>query len=370
MSSDTTLIGLSSPPLFFLLNLYSTEAMREKEIVRGFLNLQVLQMINLGLYVLKKMLSMENCDNVCSDSNCVTDIVHTRTNQNSTKHGYLRSMHSQWLADIHLRLGHTPRGTRLLSSTHSGPLYIQKPFYPEGPDVAHVYLLHPPGGLVSGDCLNIQIDAGEDCAVLLTTPGAGRIYRSRSDRALQKQTVNLFVGQGGSLEWLPLETIVYPDSGAALTTRVELSEGSCFMGWDITCFGLPASNAEFDSGELRQRLEIYSDQILVFRENLSVTDFVKNILQSKAGFQGFSVNGIFVAGPVSTEGRQELLEQLQEIPPPEQALGGVSLVGDFIVIRYLGSCAHYAREWFSQHWSLLRQHLLGRRVVKPRIWLT
>ena len=50
--------------------------------------------------------------------------------------------------------------TRLTTRAHRGPLVVQRPFYPEGPGVPHVYLLHPPGGIVGGDSLRVEVSVG------------------------------------------------------------------------------------------------------------------------------------------------------------------------------------------------------------------
>jgi urease accessory protein len=112
-----------------------------------------------------------------------------------------------WLAE--LDLGFAPRGSRtvLARRRHRGPLAVQRPFHPEG-DVCHVYLLHPPGGVVAGDRLAIRVAADPGAEALLTTPAAGKFYRSEGPVA--RQTVALEIGEGASLEWLPQETILYP----------------------------------------------------------------------------------------------------------------------------------------------------------------
>ena len=58
-----------------------------------------------------------------------------------------------WKAKLELGFKGREDKTYVSHRKHLGPLVIQKPFYPEG-EVCHVYLIHPPGGIVGGDELN------------------------------------------------------------------------------------------------------------------------------------------------------------------------------------------------------------------------
>ena len=178
-----------------------------------------------------------------------------------------------WQARLQLRFEADAGRTRLAYRRHHGPLLVQRVFYPEPagtsavPSVtpaaqpAHAYLLHPPGGVVSGDQLQLEVEVCRDAHALLTTPAAGKYYRratldarcqvdahgavdagaaraARVARLTQTLCVN-----GGVLEWLPQENIFYPDSAVQLSTRVRLDDGARFIGWEIGCLGLPASQA-------------------------------------------------------------------------------------------------------------------------------
>jgi len=70
-----------------------------------------------------------------------------------------------WQAYLTLGFAHNHGKTILAHRRHSGPLTVQRPFYPEG-NVCHVYLLHPPGGVVAGDRLVIDINAATGSAGL------------------------------------------------------------------------------------------------------------------------------------------------------------------------------------------------------------
>jgi len=284
---------------------------------------------------------------------------------------------NQWHASLSLRFQHSLRGCRLAESSHYGPLYVQKAFYPEGQNTAHVYLLHPPGGLVSGDRLALSVDLGARARVLMTTPGAGRVYRARRDRSLQHQTVRFELSRDAIMEWFPQETIVYPGANARLDTHVSLSEGSCYLGWEICCLGLPASGLQFDYGELRQRLFIERDGVPVFVESFNVSDLNRSICEASVGLRNRPVSGVLVAGPLAhqagaDEQHEELLASLRQAVQGMDAGAelGLTLFNGFVVVRYLGHCSEQARESFIRLWRILRPVLSGREACPPRIWAT
>jgi len=290
---------------------------------------------------------------------------------------------SQWHASLALRFAQSTRGCRLMHSAHQGPLYVQKPFYPEGADLAHVYLLHPPGGLVSGDKLAIDIHLDVNARVLVTTPGAGRVYRARSDRTLQQQRTTLVLDAGAVLEYLPQETIVYPSASAQLQTSVHIAPGSRFLGWEICCLGLPASDLRFLDGELSQRLSIYEGNKPLLIERLELNHHNRRVYESIAGLRGQPVTALMVAGPLAADQRADaFVEPLMEtlrlviagfqvattgVPP---CLCAVSVINGFVTARYLGSNADEAKRIFICLWQVLRPVLTGRVACAPRIWAT
>lgn len=286
------------------------------------------------------------------------------------------SDHGQWQAYLRLRFAPRSRGTRLVASEHQGPLYVQKAFYPEGPDCAHAYLLHPPGGLVTGDTLDIDIQVDAGSQALITTPGAGRVYKARDDSGVQTQNMTLRVESNAVLEWLPLETILFPESHARMNTQVELAEAAKVMAWEVTCFGLPANNLAFEDGSCEQRLQIWQQGRIRFNEALSLAPGDASVLHSKGGLQEKPVNALFVAGPfnetIDSAEHETMLEALliKQSEVSGDDLLAVSMTGEFLTVRYLGCCTERARKLLGDAWSLVRPVLSGRRAIEPRIWLT
>lgn len=294
---------------------------------------------------------------------------------------------SSWHARLNLRLQVGVRGTRLVHNEHDGPLYVQKPFYPEGAELPHLYILHPPGGLVSGDRLQLDVELGENAQALLTTPGAGRVYRARPDRTLQHQINHFRIGADATLEWLPLETIIFPNARTRLETQVELDAGARFIGWEVTSLGLPACDLDAADAEVSQRLTITREGQPAFVEQFHLNTQTRRLYQAMVGMQSKPINGVFVAGPfpgdspfsaksadslkraqwIAEENHQQSEKILKQ---GEQVLSGLSQVGDFVVGRYLGQCSEQARQLFERWWAALRPELLKRPACPPRIWLT
>ena len=284
---------------------------------------------------------------------------------------------SSWSAELSLQFGRTARGSVLQRADHKGPLYVQKAFYPEGPDLAHVYLLHPPGGMVSGDRLEISVTALEDSHALVTTPGAGRVYKARLDRSLQHQINTLTLKPGSSIEWLPMETILYPDACTRLDTRVNLAESSHFIGWEVTSLGLPNRDLPFDCGQLSQTLQINRGERILLRERLQIDDGNRELLEGNAGLRGNPVTGLMVAGPFdlaadenSEHSIEPLIKKLRQHADDCGALAAVSLTGEFLTIRYLGNQTDLAMKLFARCWQEIRPELLDRPACEPRIWAT
>src|SRR5690606_4073114 len=123
----------------------------------------------------------------------------------------LRDPAPGWDAGLEIALAPPGGCTRLGDSRPSGPMGGERPCRPPGLDggECHLYLLHPPGGMVTGDRLAIAITLADGARCLATTPAAGKIYRGNHSAVPQIQTVHCQVDGASCLEWLPQETILF-----------------------------------------------------------------------------------------------------------------------------------------------------------------
>jgi len=270
-----------------------------------------------------------------------------------------------WRATLDLGFAVIAGRTALVRNRHLGPLSVQRAFYPEPGGVAHVYLLHPPGGVVGGDILETSVQAAPDAHALITTPAATKFYRSAGRAARQSQ--RLRVASGASLEWLPQETIVFGGAQVRTETRVELEPGARFLGWDIVCLGRPASGDDFSEGSLSQTFEIWSGGAPLFIER-SHFDAHEKVQSARWGLAGRRVFGSLVCAGVHSS----LVAELRGLVPfdPAEELFSVTQARGALVCRYLGQRTERARALFQAAWAVLRPPVLERRASPPRIWLT
>jgi urease accessory protein len=271
-----------------------------------------------------------------------------------------------WQAALDLGFERRGEATRLVRCEHRGPLRVQKALYPEGPALCHTIVLHPPAGIAGGDRLQIGIELGANAQALLTTPGAGKWYRSAGPFA--EQSVSLKVGAGATAEWLPQESIVFSGAEAHMRTTVELEEGARYIGVETICFGRRASGESFDRGSLHLGTDIHLGGRLLWRER-GVIEGSSPLLHSPIGLAGFSVcSTVLVAG---SDIAPETLRACRAVTAPEAgARCGVSALPQVFVGRYLGHSAQAARAWFVMLWQHLRPTIIGREAAVPRIWNT
>ncbi len=289
------------------------------------------------------------------------------------------NLKNAWQASLYLRFGDTAVGTQLLNTKRHGPLNVQRAFFPEGKDCAHVYLLHPPAGIVSGDELHISIDVLEGAHALITTPGANRFYRAREDISIgdskQYQHVEFRLAKDAKCENFPLETIVYDGADGVNEVDIYLHKNASYLGWDITCLGLPSSTQPFKSGSFTQLNRVFCDDEIIFHDRIAVHPN-NDIFNHVAGLNAKHVFATFLAHVPLDSDQKSALEQsidsLRAVVSENDAEGKVSItkIRGLLVMRYLGDNAEECKALFTELWQILRPIVMQKMAVNPRIWYT
>jgi urease accessory protein len=142
------------------------------------------------------------------------------------------------------------------------PLYLD----PTLPGMAFVYIQNPTGGLFGGDRLTIRVVAEAGSEVHLTTPAATKVCRTESNGALE--TVELRLGKGVYLEYLPEPVIPYAGSRYRQDLVVDLEDQAIFVMAETITPGRTARGELFAYTLLerratarRGRAELFADAI-------------------------------------------------------------------------------------------------------------
>jgi len=253
---------------------------------------------------------------------------------------------------------------------HSGPLRILQSLYPEGGSTCHNVLVHPPGGLVGGDTLQIALHAGPGSHGLVTTPGATRFYRSEGEPALQDTRIRL--DGGARLEWLPLEAICHTACQAENRLCMDLAPGAELLGWDVTALGLPHADQPFRSGHFVQHIEMPG--IWLERGRIDASD--RLLLDSPLGLAGHQclASLFFCAGTAIDRARVQAALEAARDTLQSHALsasaGATSPHGQVVVVRVLAPLVEPAMDLVRKVWAVWRQQLWGLAPKLPRIWAT
>jgi len=275
-----------------------------------------------------------------------------------------------WHARLQLHYTHDGTGTGALDR-HEGPLRVLQRLYPEGPGICHHVLVHPPGGIVGGDVLELDARLDGGCHALITTPGATRFYRSAGDISVQQ--VRCRLAEGARLEWLPMESIAFSACLAHNRLGFELAPGAEMIGWDLLALGLPAAGQAFERGRFLQELELPGAWLE--RGRIDAAD--SRLLDSPLGWAGRRVLATmwFAAGtPLPTARREALLDAARERVAQHAELsshaGATAPHERVVVLRVLAHRVEPAMQLFKQVWTAWRGVAWQLDAAPLRLWRT
>ncbi|MGQ2966932.1 urease accessory protein UreD [Methylophilus sp.] len=286
------------------------------------------------------------------------DLKHTTTSTVQT------ATAKHWQAKLELGFARRDDRSYLAHRLHKGPLVVQKSLHPEGEDICHAIVVHPPGGVAGGDALQLNVNLAAGARALLTTPGAGKWYKANGSKATQNLQFQLAAGSG--LEWFPQENILFDAAEVGFSADIHLAADATFASWDIVCLGRQAQQEVWQRGlyQVNQRITRNGQLIWNERALMQAGDLVKT---SRVGLANAAVFGTFLvcAGAVPAE----VLQACRQIVIADAKVG-ITALPEVLCIRYVGNASQQARQYFEQCWQLLRPWYYQKDAVRPRIWNT
>lgn len=232
---------------------------------------------------------------------------------------------------------------------------------PEPGDIAIAALLTTSGGLACGDRLSLAFGVEAGARGCATTAAAEKVYRSLGADA--SVAIALAVAEGGWLEWLPQETILF--NGARLVRRIEadIAPGARLLAAEMLVFGRAARGERFRRGKLHESWRVRIGGRLVWADALRLEGDVAAALAAPAGMGGAAALATAVyAGPDAAERLPEARERA------EADDGAATLVNGVLLARFAGREAESVRQALMRYLRDLRRSAGGLPPVLPRLW--
>ena len=236
---------------------------------------------------------------------------------------------------------------------------------------AVVHLHNVSGGILSGDSLDLSIDARAQTRVQVTSVGATRIYRRREGGETARLSTSIRVGEGATLEYLPDVVIPFSGSRFSQSTIVSIGLNAGFIWWESVAAGRIASGEEFAFDRLRSEVSICSNTRPIALERYSLTPSTGDP-RSVARWGRFRYSAtLYICHTGVPQSRwlgleSRLNDRAFEQTSKASRWGVSSLVAAGLVIRGLALEAHQITAGLYTFWDFAKQEIWGEPAVPPR----
>jgi len=225
-------------------------------------------------------------------------------------------------------------------------------------------LVSSAGGLVGGDRLEVAVELGPATQALVTSQAAEKVHRSAgSDSRVE---VELRVADGGRLEWLPQETILFEGARLRRQTRLELAGDARALAGEILVFGRAARGEEITRGLVREAWRVERDGRLIWADALHLAGDLARTLAHPAGLGGARACACALYAAPEAASALDLVREC--LGGPEGLRVGATALPGLVVARWLGPDAAALRRAYTDFWGQLRDRLWGLPRRLPRVW--
>lgn len=245
--------------------------------------------------------------------------------------------------------------SRLRNLHEHGSLRVRFPS-PEGEGLSAM-LVNTAGGVAGGDRFDIDVTAGANSRITLTTASAEKIYSSHGpDAAIN---VKLRVGDGACLAWVPQETILFNHARVSRTIDIELDDHATLLLSEIVVFGRAAMQETMSEGSYTDRWRMHRGGKLIFAETVRLGGAIAPTLGKSAIAKG----GVAVGTALIAPGNEAVVERIRTLQDSFAGEVGISCWNGFAMARF---CAQDAAAVRADMMAVLMQAGIA---PLPRVWL-
>lgn len=221
------------------------------------------------------------------------------------------------------------------------------------------------GGLVGGDRLEVEIDAGPGSRAQVTTQAAEKVYRSTGAHA--HLTVGVQAGEDAWLEWLPQETILFDGAHLRRQTTLRLAPGARVIAGEILVFGRSAHGEQLRTGSLHDVWQVHRGDRLIWADRLRLDGDIAMRLAAPFTFAGARASATLIyVGADAASWRDAMRAWVGDNDAGQHA--GVTCLPGVLLVRWLDQDAARLRARFSRAWCGLRQAAAGLPATMPVTW--
>jgi urease accessory protein len=166
-------------------------------------------------------------------------------------------------------------------------------------DHLQAIVVNTAGGITGGDRIAFDIAVEPGAAFTLTTAAAEKTYRSLGDDATVD--VTLRVAAGGTLHWLPQETILFNGARLSRSIEADLAGDARLLLAEAVIFGRTAMRETVEQGRLLDRWRVRRDGRLVFADTLKLDGAVAAQLARRAVAAGGCAVATVLVAPACEE---------------------------------------------------------------------
>jgi urease accessory protein len=187
------------------------------------------------------------------------------------------------------------------------PVHLSKSHLDQGCLVQSI--VNPTAGFFDGDHLDMSVEVGPGARLVLSSPSAARVYRTRSGAAAENRQ-RFQVAAGGFLEWIPEPFIPHAGASYLQRTEIDLHAEASLLYFDWLAPGRVAMGEVFEYDHLRWEFDLDVGGRLKARERYQLRPGDGSLEPLRAKFPAAHYLSVYAAGEIGLTWPGEVLDGL------------------------------------------------------------
>ena len=215
-------------------------------------------------------------------------------------------------------------------------------------------LINTAGGVAGGDRFTLDITAGDDTRLVVTTAAAEKVYRTLGpDSTID---VKLTVAAGAALAWLPQETILFDRARLSRSIEADVAADARLLIAEAIVFGRSGMGEIVEQGALLDRWRIRRAGKLVYAETVRLDGAIATRMAEPAVARG----GVAVATVLIVPGDDAVVAAVRALQDRFTGEVGASAWNGIAAVRLVAPDGAALRR------DLI--HAMTTARALPRIW--